>query len=240
VTSIISSVLVSAVMFVVPRAAADSTTPTSASSEDEVQHWLDIGNRDFKAGRWAAARAAFEHAYALEPRPSLRFSIASTYRHEGKRAEAVFHYSQFLGEAPAGDPYRRVAEVAIREIEASTQVVPRSGPGWMRAVGWGSTIAGVVLAGTAVWQAKVARDDQADLEARPPGAPWDQRQEDTYAHGERAASRARWLGIGGAAMAGVGVTFLIFGYRTSDAERSRVSARIDPGASWSVSWSTSF
>jgi tetratricopeptide (TPR) repeat protein len=79
------------------------------------------GRKLFAEGRWSEARTRFERAYAIEAEPLLLFNIASTYRREGNDGKALEFYRLYLLEAPAGDPYRGLAEKMVAEILASRE-----------------------------------------------------------------------------------------------------------------------
>jgi hypothetical protein len=87
------------------------------------------GNELFDGGRWGAARAEYEAAYAIDPRPILLFNIASTYRREGDRVNARLHYQRYLDDAGADAPLGAIARKTIADIDAEMLgTAPRQAP----------------------------------------------------------------------------------------------------------------
>src|SRR5438067_1614736 len=107
------------------RAAADP----SADYERAFRHGTEL----FERGDWRAARAEYESAYAIEPRPILLFNIASTYRRDGDRVNARLYYQRYLD---TGDTaLEPVARKTISEIDAEpAPVAPRAVESYPRAV----------------------------------------------------------------------------------------------------------
>lgn len=75
------------------------------------------GTQLFADGRWAEARAEFEAAYAIDPRPILLFNIASTYRREGDRVNARTYYQWYVEKAD-DDKLAVVAKSTIEALDA--------------------------------------------------------------------------------------------------------------------------
>ena len=72
------------------------------------------GNALFDRGEWAAARAEYLSAYAADPRPIALFNIASTYRHEGDRANERRYYLRYLEVASDDAPQNGQPRLRIR------------------------------------------------------------------------------------------------------------------------------
>jgi hypothetical protein len=86
----------------------------------------------FDAGRYREARAQYEAAYAIEPRPIIWFNIASTYRREGDRLNARLFYQRYLDAAGPDAPMAALAKKTIGELDAellrTTQAPPPATP----------------------------------------------------------------------------------------------------------------
>jgi hypothetical protein len=94
--------------------------PASAEPSRSVERYRGIvasGTAAFAAGRFGAARAAFEAAYAIHPDPVLVFNIASCWRRAGDAEQALAEYHRFLTLAPPHDARRPLATVTIASLE---------------------------------------------------------------------------------------------------------------------------
>jgi hypothetical protein len=153
------------------------------------------GTALFDRGEWAEARAAFEEAYALAPRPVLLFNIASTYRREGKLVEARDYYQRFLAARSGNDALEEIARTVIATIDAGAanpptdaRAKPTAGPAdaetaaaevavpaasprrptsWMLAAGYGSATIGAGLVGWGLRNQARADELEASAEANP-------------------------------------------------------------------------
>lgn len=92
----------------------------STAHADDVTAYRDAVERGralFAEGDYTAARASFRAAYEIHAEPVLLFNIASTYRREGDRTQAIELYRKFVTAAP--DHARRdLALETIRDLEA--------------------------------------------------------------------------------------------------------------------------
>jgi hypothetical protein len=94
-------------------------TPTSKATARAYEIEFKTGTRLFDAGDWADARAAFERAYAIDPRAILLFNIASTYRREGDLERAREHYVRFLAAGSRDRTLEEVARGLVVELDAA-------------------------------------------------------------------------------------------------------------------------
>jgi hypothetical protein len=128
-----------------------------ANSETDYERAFKRGNELFDQGKWAASRAEYEAAFAIEPRTLAMFNIASTYYREGDLVNARLFYVKYLkldGEKDAGPV--QIARDRIAEIDASRpeRPSPPSPTGYPREViarpltqppGMPSALAGLAL-----------------------------------------------------------------------------------------------
>jgi hypothetical protein len=113
----IARLLVAVVVALVATFALAAGVAHAQSPSARYQAAFKEGTEKFERGAWSEARAAFERAYAIEPRPILLFNIGSTYRREGDLALAREHYRRFL-EAGSGDAaLEEIARGVLEEID---------------------------------------------------------------------------------------------------------------------------
>jgi hypothetical protein len=76
---------------------------------------MEAGER----GRWDEARASFERAYGMQPRPLILLNLALAQAHTGRLVEAAENYRRFLQEATEGRPaeFRDQATRALADLE---------------------------------------------------------------------------------------------------------------------------
>jgi tetratricopeptide (TPR) repeat protein len=232
----------------------DEREAQAASYQEAVSR----GYRLFEKEQYEAARAQFEKAYQIQPRPLLLFNIASTYRREENHKTALAYYNKFLDVAPADHPQRRQAEEAIELLKEKLELEKRQGgdgaagstappttapspsspdndsprPGRGRM--WTGAAFGVIGLGGlgyAGWQAKRSIDASNELERLDPGTEWTEEQEQLYRDGESAETRAIIGSIVGGAVVVTGATLLVIGLRkNSAAEESESSVSLTPYA----------
>jgi hypothetical protein len=96
---------------------AVAITPASADPRTaKYEAAFRRGTVLFKEGKWAEARAEFETAYGIDPRPVLLFNIASTYRRAGDRVNARVYYQWYLDTVPTGELADK-ARITIAELD---------------------------------------------------------------------------------------------------------------------------
>lgn len=232
----------------------DARDAQAASYQEAVSR----GYRLFENGQYETARAQFEKAYQIQPRPLLLFNIASTYRRENNHRTALAYYNKFLDVAPADHPQRRQAEEAIELLREKLALekrgdgdpeagatgpdedpeppsgaaddTPRPGRGLM----WTGAAFGVIGLGGlgyAGWQAKRSSDASNELEGLDPGSEWTDEQNQLYRDGQSAEKRAIIASIVGGAVVVTGATLLVIGLRkNSAAEESGSSVSLTPYA----------
>jgi tetratricopeptide (TPR) repeat protein len=196
---------------------------------------VESGGKLFRDGKWAEARAKWEQAYELRPKPTLMFNIASTYRRAGDSAEAIEHYKKYLEIAPADAPYRSLAEDAVINLQrvidaekraaeaekrATTQPAPpppaprasaSRGTGLIRWTGAGLAGVGAVSLGVGLYRGFEARDLQGRFESLVGGNQWTQELEDDYRRGESLERQAIIFSVVGGVALAVGGGLLVAG-----------------------------
>ena len=225
---------------------------------DKARQLADRGRTSHEAGDYNTAIAAYTEAYALAPSPALLFNLAQAYRLRGNCDDAVLMYRRYLDTTPAPDArviaagHLVTVERCAHEVSLTipiaageragvsatvvTRPVVRATPGELRQqIGLGLVIGGGLSLAAAAYFALDAHSAEADVEA---GYQVGGRGRDIAsldARGERSATLATWLGLGGGALVvGGGATYFL-GWR---AERALpivvVPAR--GGAKASVAW----
>jgi tetratricopeptide (TPR) repeat protein len=199
------------------------------------QQALSRGYALFDKAKYAEARAEFEKAYQIQPKPLLLFNIASTYRRENNAKTALAYYRKFLEVAPKDHPQRRQADEAVavleeridverkqavlREAAARPEPEPEPEPPAPRRGGallWAGVATGLVgLAGLGwgVYQGSVAADRERDLEGLEPGSMWDAEKERWLSEGESAETQAIAFSVAGGVALAAGTTLAIIGLR---------------------------
>ncbi len=208
---------------------------------ESVQEYADLvaaGETAFEKGEWGVARASFEKAYNLHPRPLLLFNIASTYRREGNREEALRYYEKYLEVAPANADYRGVAKEAVvnleeqirasKESEGPTPVAPvkpRSRGGKIqRYAGIGVGVVGIGLLGFGVYRGSQARDLNNFFEELDPGTEWTTELQDDFDRGESLETQAIIFSVaGGIALVAGGVLVITGIFAESDGDERQLS-----------------
>jgi tetratricopeptide (TPR) repeat protein len=82
-----------AALVLVPLVASGAPTPESARANAD-------GQKEFRAGHYLEAVAAFERAYAIDPDPAYLFDLAQAYRLAKDCDKALAYYDQFLHAVP--------------------------------------------------------------------------------------------------------------------------------------------
>ncbi|MBS1120553.1 MAG: hypothetical protein H6Q90_2781 [Deltaproteobacteria bacterium] len=100
-------------------ARADNPTP-----QDRAKQLHDEGLRQYSAGDYPAAIAAYEEAYKLVPAPGILFNLAHAYRLANQCAHALEAYRAYVQAAPDAPN----VDVANRHITAMEECVNRARP----------------------------------------------------------------------------------------------------------------
>ncbi len=215
--------------------------PPARADQHDVESYrsaLARGAERFEDGDYAAARRAFQLAYAIHPEPVLLFNIASTHRRQGNRPLALRYYRRFLEEASDDDSRRALALKTIAELEEElaappeppeppprrtatrrlrvlSPVAPPRVEHRGRALRWTGVafgLAGAGALGLAWASARDARAAESSLEDLPSDQAWDDEQAETYRDGRAASRRALLFGIAGGALATTGVVLFAIGH----------------------------
>ena len=213
-------------------ALAAAPRPARADDKDVDSYRSAVarGAERFQEADYAAARRAFQLAWAIHPEPLLLFNIASTHRRQGHRALALRYYRRYLEAAPAGDSRRALAITTIAELEEEMAAPPAPPPPHItrrpaprevevdrgRALRWSGVAAGAgaaVAFGLAWSSMREARAAERSLEELPSDQGWDAAQADTYRNGRAASHRALIEGVTGGALAATGVALFAVGHQ---------------------------
>lgn len=95
----------------------------SPAFADEYVDIMNHGTELFRAKDYVKARAEYERAYNLSKNPDALFSIAQTYRYEGKFKEAIEAYKRFLADSQAAQDLRTEAEAYLKESETRQKAI---------------------------------------------------------------------------------------------------------------------
>lgn len=99
------------------RASRRPSPQETAAAREQFRAGLEAA----RAQRWEDARAAFERAYQLNPRPLILFNWASAEAQSQRPVEAAEHYRRFLresdGAAPDTQRQRAAAQEALAKVE---------------------------------------------------------------------------------------------------------------------------
>jgi hypothetical protein len=220
------------------------------------------GRAAHTAGDYTTAVEAFKEAYVLAPSAGLLFNIAQAYRLAGNCDDAAWMYRRFLDTNPTDDE-RSLAEnqlaavkkcgsgglrVTLNKPRRDTASVPEvpalvlddvptpddRGARYKR-IGIGTAVGGgALLAGAALfaYDAHDASKQVAAIYKR--GGTWDDIK-DIDARGQRNATIATALGIGGGAAVVSGAVLYAIGRRFENAQRMTVTPRAH-GAQVTMSW----
>jgi len=232
-----------------------SVTGYAQSDSEIYQATVERGYKYFDSENYAAARAEFEKAYQIQPKPLLLFNIASTYRREGNDKVALAYYTKFLDVAAKDHPQRRQTEEVIdflkQKIKSETgnpasdgaegdgsNVVTTSSEGHDPAKpgttliwsGIGAGALGVVGIGYAIFEAQRARDRNDQLEALAPGSAWSDENIALFEQGEAAEKRAIVFSILGTAAVATGTALFVIGMQKRKRGSSEREVAVTPYA----------
>lgn len=232
---------------------------------EKARQLADRGRASHEAGDFGAAIAAYTEAYAIAPSAALLFNLAQAYRLRGSCDDAALMYRRYLDTSPSLDArviaeghlatVERCAHKVSLSIPLDEQeraAVPavakrqdeereaKADPGLLQQrIGLGMVLGGGLALAGATYFALDAREAEADVEdgyARGgKGHDLAPNLAAIDARGQRSATLATWLGIGGGALVIGGVTSYLLGRR---AERAAPIAIVPKqgGAQVSVSW----
>ena len=101
--------------------AQGAPAPNEAVTEIARQRYQE-GVKDFDAGKWEEARAAFLQAYALKRSPAILLNLGLSELRAGRYYEdAGNHLQQFLREVPGASPDQRAtAEKGVADVKRRT------------------------------------------------------------------------------------------------------------------------
>lgn len=219
------------------------------------------GRAAHTAGDYNTAVEAFKEAYVLAPSAGLLFNIAQAYRLAGNCDDAAWMYRRFLDTNPStderalaeaqlavvkkcgsgglrvtlGKPRLDTAKIPEPEVTVTTSLPPDDRGGKYKRIGIGTAIGGgALLAGAAVFafDAHDASKQVAAIYKR--GGTWDEIK-DIDARGQRSATIATALGIGGGAAVVSGAVLYAIGRRFERAHRMTVTPRAH-GAQVTMTW----
>jgi hypothetical protein len=100
---------------------AAATVPMRAVGQDEAaEQAFHLGVEAARQERWVDARAAFEQAYSLSPRPVVLINLAGAQARTGRLTEAARNYHRILEDqtSPETASFRRAAAEVLPALEA--------------------------------------------------------------------------------------------------------------------------
>lgn len=239
--------------------AAHRAHAAPGSVPDKARQLADKGRTSHEAGDYNTAIAAYTEAYAIAPSPALLFNLAQAYRLRGSCDDAALMYRRYLDTSPSPEA-RVIAEGHLATVERCAHKIALSIPlddkeraavpviakqqdsareeagQWQQRVGVGLAIGGGLALAAATYYALDARSAEADVEHGYQMGGNGRDLAPIDARGERSATLATWLGIGGGALVIGGVTTYLLGRR---AEQRAVPIAIAPkkgGAEVSLAW----
>ena len=119
VAAVFAAVLV--VFAVLFGARADGAAPLRAVGQDDAaEQAFHVGVEAARQERWIDARAAFEQAYSLSPRPVVLINLAGAQARTGRLTEAARNYHRILEDqtSPETASFRRAAAEVLPALEA--------------------------------------------------------------------------------------------------------------------------
>jgi tetratricopeptide (TPR) repeat protein len=149
-------------------------SPARAQSEpaDEAARAVyDRGAEHYAAGRFEAAAADFERAYALSRRPQLFYNLYLAYRDSGERERAATALRRFLAsDAVPPEMNRAHLEARLRALEAdepAPEPPEEEGggtwwPGWVIAGGGGALLVTGAITGIAALDLHASVEERCD------------------------------------------------------------------------------
>jgi hypothetical protein len=96
----------------------------AAGTEEDAQQAFREGVEAARQSHWPEARASFEQAYALSPRPVVLINLAGAQARTGRLIEAARNYHRILEDPASSEtaPFRKAAAEVLPELE---QRIPR-------------------------------------------------------------------------------------------------------------------
>lgn len=236
-----------------------TAAPTAAGDVPEKARVLaERGKSAHASGDYNTAISAYTEAYAIAPSPALLFNLAQAYRLRGSCDDAALMYRRYLATSPSADA-RAIAEDHLSTVErcahkvalqipldaaeraavpavARQQDAARERPGeTQQRVGIGIAIGGGLALVAAGYFALEAMDAESDLEKAYAAGGSGRDLVEIDERGERSATLATWLGIGGGALVVGGVTTYLLGRHAEAASRVAIKPRAG-GAEVSFAW----
>jgi tetratricopeptide (TPR) repeat protein len=238
--------------------AARSAYAAPESVPDKARQLADKGRTSHEAGDYNTAIAAYTEAYAIAPSPALLFNLAQAYRLRGSCDDAVLMYRRYLDTSPSPEA-RAIAEGHLATVErcahkialsiplddqeraavpvvAKQQDMARGSNGvWQQRLGVGLALGGGLALAAATYFTVDALSAQADVEHgyQMGGNGHDLAPID--ARGQRSATLATWLGVGGGVLVAGGVTTYLLGRRAERAMPIAIAPK-KGGAEVSLAW----
>jgi tetratricopeptide (TPR) repeat protein len=249
-----------AAALVIARIARADSSPQPIP--EKARQLAERGRVYHDAGDYTDAIAAFQEAYVIAPSPGLLFNLAQAYRLAGDCDDAAWMYQRYLDTNPIGE-HRSLAETHLSTVEkcghgglristapgatakvsdppqaslaASAPPADASDPRRTKELGTYIAIGGGVALAGAAWFALDARDAANTVSsAYQAGGNWSDIA-DANARGERSATIAKLLGVGGGAAVIAGAVYYGLGYRAEHLQHVAV-APTTRGAAVSMSW----
>ncbi|MDC3960487.1 PEGA domain-containing protein [Polyangium jinanense] len=108
-----------------PTGSTPAPVPSGASAQPavnpQVKQLYDVGIKAAEKGQWEKARASFEEAFKLDPRPKIAVNLGNAELELGRYRDAAEHLEYFLrndtsGNAAARQPVQQLLDKATAQI----------------------------------------------------------------------------------------------------------------------------
>jgi hypothetical protein len=188
------------------------------------------GMEHLEHGRFAEAATAFETAHEIVSDPNLLFQIAQAWDRGASPTRAVLFYREFLANSSEDHPHHPQARARLEALTAEASK-PRPPPSGRRLALWtsiGVAALGGILVATGAWYGHEASSIEQEIEALPPGTPWDDDLAARDREAGRFSRRAGYLLVIGSATTVVGATVATYLY-LRDRRRTRMDVALGAG-----------
>lgn len=104
-----------------PSPARAEPDPRARPTNPVALEHFQSGNRLFRVREFDKAIAEYKAGALREDAPVFQYNLAQAYRMAGRHEEALWHYENFLGRLPAGDPNRAKVEELMAQVKAENE-----------------------------------------------------------------------------------------------------------------------
>jgi tetratricopeptide (TPR) repeat protein len=111
--------LIALYLAALPSPAHAEPDPRAKPTNPVALEHFQSGNRLFRVREFDKAIAEYKAGAVLEDAPVFQYNLAQAYRMAGRHEEALWHYENFLGRLPQGDPNRTKVEELIAQVRSA-------------------------------------------------------------------------------------------------------------------------